>query len=204
METPVNYLSSIAVPSPPTAPLEVRAVGLSTCVLEWGAPESDGGAPLEGYNIAIRDLKRTMWIEVGRVPADVQKFNVRDLVEDHEYAIRVFARNEVGLSEPLELFEPYKVIPGQGIYRILYLLTDTGLNSYFFIFIHRIGQDLIDDGEPKTDRTGFSTENTSSWLREHHMDADIKSYARAKLLRKDEYFFRIFHTNPKLFKKSKK
>lgn len=96
--------------------MEVRAIGPSQCILEWGVPESDGGAPLEGYNVAIRDLKRTMWIEVGRVPADVLRFNVRDLVEDHEYAIRVFARNEVGLSEPLELFEPYRVVPGLGKY----------------------------------------------------------------------------------------
>lgn len=70
--------------------------------------------------------------------------------------------------------------------------------------MYATGEDLTEDGEPKTDRTGFSTENTSSWLREHHMDADIKSYARAKLLRKDEYFFRIYHTNPKLFKSAKK
>lgn len=47
--------------------------------------------------------------------------------------------------------------------------------------------------EPRTEMTGMSTENTSSWLRDHNMDADIHSYARAKLLRKDEYFFRLVH-----------
>lgn len=130
-----NFFFEIAVPSPPTAPLEVRGVGLSTCVLEWGAPESDGGAPLEGYNIAIRDLKRTMWIEVGRVPAEVQKFNIRDLQEDQEYSIRVFARNEVGLSEPLELFEPYKSVPGLGMDgHILYAERLLVLNVPMIIF----------------------------------------------------------------------
>lgn len=69
---------------------------------------------MEGYNIAIRDLTRTMWIEVGRVGPDVQRFQIRDLQEDHEYLIRVFARNEIGLSEPLELDEPYKVLPMTG------------------------------------------------------------------------------------------
>lgn len=105
-----------AVPSPPTAPLEVRAIGVNTSILEWGIPESDGGAPLEGYNIAIRDLKRTMWIEVGRVGPDVQRFQIRDLQDDHEYLIRIFARNEVGLSDPLESDEPYKVLPMTGKY----------------------------------------------------------------------------------------
>lgn len=89
----------------------MRGIGVNTSIFEWGIPESDGGAPLEGYNIAIRDLKRTMWIEVGRVSADVQRFQIRDLQEDHEYMIRIFARNEVGLSEPLESEEPYKVLP---------------------------------------------------------------------------------------------
>lgn len=87
---------------------------MNTSIFEWGIPEMDGGAPIEGYTIAIRDLKRTMWIEVGRVAADVQKFRIRDLAEDHEYLIRIFARNEVGLSEPLESDEPYKVLPTTG------------------------------------------------------------------------------------------
>lgn len=67
------------------------------------------------------------------------------------------------------------------------------------------GQQTEND-EPKsqaTDRSGFSTENTSSWLRDHNMSADIHSYARAKLLRKDEYFFRIFFKTNKPLKKKK-
>lgn len=92
----------------------MRGIGVNTSIFEWGIPESDGGAPLEGYNIAIRDIKRTMWIEVGRVAADTQRFQIRDLEQDHEYMIRIFARNEVGLSEPLESDEPYKVLPMTG------------------------------------------------------------------------------------------
>lgn len=98
-----------AVPSPPTGPLEIRLVGHNTSTLEWGIPESDGGAPLEGYNIAIRDISKTMWMEVGRVPAGTQKFHLKDLHDEHEYLIRIFARNEIGSSEPLESDEPYKV-----------------------------------------------------------------------------------------------
>lgn len=52
-----------------------------------------------------------MWIEVGRVTADTQKFHIKDLQENNEYLIRIFARNEIGLSDPLESDEPYKVLP---------------------------------------------------------------------------------------------
>lgn len=111
----ISFEHLVAVPSPPTGPLELRQIGPNTSIFEWGIPESDGGAPLEGYNIAIRDLKRTMWIEVGRVGPETQRFHIRDLQEDHEYLIRIFARNEIGLSEPLESDEPYKILPMTGL-----------------------------------------------------------------------------------------
>lgn len=52
-----------------------------------------------------------MWIEIGRVTAHMQRFQIKDLQEGHEYLIRIFARNEIGLSEPLESEDPYKVLP---------------------------------------------------------------------------------------------
>lgn len=50
-----------------------------------------------------------------------------------------------------------------------------------------------------TEPTSFS-QTTTSWLRDHNMDADIRSYARGSLLRRDEYFFRIWHYAKQLFK----
>lgn len=108
-----------AVPSPPTRPLEMRCIGPNAMVIEWGVPEYDGGAPIEGYNIAIKDTKKTMWMEVGRTTKGVLKYTLRDLQEDHEYLIRIFARNEVGLSDPLESDEPFKVLPSGGNYCFL-------------------------------------------------------------------------------------
>lgn len=108
------------MPSPPTAPLEIRQIAANTVVISWGRPESDGGAPLEGYKIAIRDAKKTMWMEVGKVNAETQKLNIRDLQENHMYLIRIFARNEVGHSDPLESDEPVKIIPASGTSFFIY------------------------------------------------------------------------------------
>uniref|UniRef100_A0A336LRZ8 CSON014789 protein n=1 Tax=Culicoides sonorensis TaxID=179676 RepID=A0A336LRZ8_CULSO len=171
----VKLKSHATVPTPPTGPLEIRSLGPNVNLVEWGIPESDGGAPLQGYNIAVRDIKKTMWIEVGKVPAGVQRYNIRDLQEDHEYMVRIFARNEIGLSEPLESDEVYKVEIG-------------------------MGQDAAGE-EPKSQLSAsFSTQNTSSWMRDNNMDADINTYARHKLIRRDEYFFRVWHYAKKLFK----
>jgi len=167
-------------PSPPTAPLEIVPVGPHALTVEWGAPESDGGAPLEGYKIAVRDAKRQMWMEVGRVAKDVQKLKVQDLVEGSEYFIRIFAKNEVGFSDPLENEEPFKVVRPP---------------------------DYSEEQEEKRSKAddppslSFSTTETlSSWMREANMDADIQCYTKSSVLRRDEYFFRIWYYASKLFK----
>ena len=110
----VVLATNARVPSPPTAPLEIVPVGPHALMVEWGAPESDGGAPLEAYKVAVRDAKRQMWMEVGRVTADVQKLKVQDLTEGNEYFIRIFAKNEIGFSDPLENEEPFRVIRPPG------------------------------------------------------------------------------------------
>jgi len=69
------FFLNLAVPSPPTAPLETRQITLNTVVVEWGIPESDGGEPLEDYVIMLK--KKNLWIEIGRT--DATKFVVKDL-----------------------------------------------------------------------------------------------------------------------------
>ena len=54
--------------------------------------------------------------------------------------------------------------------------------------------------EKDTPSLTFSTETTTSWMREAGMDADIHSYARGSLLRRSEYFFRIWYYARQLFK----
>lgn len=136
-------------------------------------------------------------MEIGKTPKGVQKFTIRDLQEDHEYLIRIFARNEIGLSGPLESDEPFKVLPSGG--------TLNQYNSKIFskkknIEISEADQDDFREVTSEREPTSRSSETTTSWLRENSMDADIKSYAKGKLLRKDEYFFRIWCYATKLFK----
>lgn len=93
----------LAVPSPPTAPLEIRSVSSNAVDVEWGVPETDGGSPLTGYAIAIKEVKKTMWMEVGRVDADVQKLTVRDLqvrlsLFRNVFLIRIFSNDFVSFS----------------------------------------------------------------------------------------------------------
>jgi len=174
-------------PSAPTAPLENRQIGLNEIVIEWGIPEHDGGAPIEGYVIAIRDMKKTMWMEVGQVNCDVQKLQVRELQDGHEYLLRIFARNEIGLSEPLESEDPIKIS-----------------NSRIDVTEARasvpVREEDTEISDAITTPSLSMTETTTSWMREAGMDADIRFYSRSALLRRNEYFFRIWHYAKELFK----
>lgn len=188
-------VSFTAVPSPPTGPLEVRYLGPNINIVEWGIPESDGGAPLEGYSIVIRNVKKTMWMEVGHVAADCQSFNIKDLAEEEEYLIRILAHNEVGASDPLESDEPYKVLPGGGKLMPIQIYEQLVTNYFGSV---TAPEDTHD--ETTRDFSEPTATNTSSWLREHNMTADIHSYARHKLLRRGEYFFKLWFNAKNLFK----
>lgn len=54
--------------------------------------------------------------------------------------------------------------------------------------------------EKDTPSLSFSTETTTSWMREAGMDADIRFYSKGSLLRRSEYFFRIWYYAKHLFK----
>ena len=112
----IQLSQNASPPGIPSAPLEMRAVSPSAIVIEWGKPEHDGGSPIIGYVIAARDARRTMWMEVGKVDADVHRLQIKDLQEGHFYQVRVLAQNEIGLSDPLEAEEPIKVIRPPGMY----------------------------------------------------------------------------------------
>lgn len=109
-------------------------MGSNIVMTSWGTPEWDGGAPLLGYNIAIRDVTKTMWMEVGKVDANTLKFNIKDLSDDHTYMIRIYARNEIGISEPLESDEPFKVIAGEGKAHFKPLGNVLSINRIYLIY----------------------------------------------------------------------
>ena len=51
--------------------------------------------------------------------AFLNNFIFRVFQEEHEYNVRVFARNEIGASEPLQTEEPVKIIRPDGKFKPL-------------------------------------------------------------------------------------
>ena len=65
----------------------------------WDAPESDGGAPITGYTVERRDIKRSAFVGVGDTDADTMDMKATKLTEGNEYIFRVCAQNEIGTSD---------------------------------------------------------------------------------------------------------
>jgi len=85
----------------------------------------------------------------------------------------------IGFSDPLENEEPFKVVRPPD-------------------YTEEMEEKQKGDEAPSV---SFSTTETlSSWMREANMDADIVSYSKSVVLRRDEYFFRIWYYASKLFK----
>ena len=75
-------------------------------------------------------------------------------------------------------------------------------NNFLFKYVLDYNEEEAEE-EAKHDETpslSFSATTDSSWMRESSMDADIQSYTKSTILRRDEYFFRIWYYANKLFK----
>ena len=92
----------VAVPSMPTGPLEITDVQRTNISIKWKAPADDGGAPIIGYKVEKKHPKAVLWAKVDEVDASTFGLTVHGLYEKNEYYFRVFAKNRIGKSVPLE------------------------------------------------------------------------------------------------------
>jgi hypothetical protein len=98
---PVKARSLYSVPDAPCGPIILTNITRETVDASWYPPKYDGGSPLLSYFVEKRDVKEQIWIKVARIDADVRTLKIINVVEAHEYEIRVSAENEFGKSEPL-------------------------------------------------------------------------------------------------------
>merc|ERR1712142_511931 len=108
-EKPVVPMRQSETPSPPTGPLIVSEIGKHSVTLSWKAPRDDGGCKITGYLVEKLDVQWGGWAKAVRLSENEMTCILYELTEHHDYNFRVYAQNEIGLSEPLELTIPVKV-----------------------------------------------------------------------------------------------
>lgn len=89
---------------PTTAPgkPEVRDWSKNHADLKWKAPEKDGGAPITGYIIEVKDDSSNKWHKCLETDTPKCEAKIPDLIEGTKYQFRVKAVNKAGPSKPSE------------------------------------------------------------------------------------------------------
>uniref|UniRef100_A0A8C4UEI0 Titin n=1 Tax=Falco tinnunculus TaxID=100819 RepID=A0A8C4UEI0_FALTI len=105
-ETPVEAKN---VPGPPQN-VEVTDVNRFGATLTWEPPEYDGGSPVTGYVIELRNRGSIKWEPAMTTGADELSAVLTDVVENEEYFFRVRAQNMVGVGKPSPATRAVKIM----------------------------------------------------------------------------------------------
>lgn len=98
-ETSVRAKNPFDKPTAPGKP-EFKDWGRDYMVIDWAAPESDGGAPIEKYIVEKKDNFSPRWQKVLETDGPLTKAKIPDLIEGGQYQFRVIAVNKGGKSDP--------------------------------------------------------------------------------------------------------
>lgn len=90
-----------AVPGAPDKPT-VSSVTRNSMTVNWEEPEYDGGSPVTGYWLEMRDTTTKRWKRVNRDPIKAMtlgvSYKVTGLIEGSDYQFRVYAINAAGVG----------------------------------------------------------------------------------------------------------
>ncbi|XP_023933258.1 titin isoform X1 [Lingula anatina] len=96
----VNVLDK---PSPPRD-LKAAEVSSQEVTLKWTEPEDNGGCDITSYLMEMKEVTMRAWKDAGQTP-DLE-LTVPRLKKDTKYTFQVRAKNECGVSEPVEIKQP--------------------------------------------------------------------------------------------------
>ncbi|XP_072536379.1 obscurin isoform X3 [Salminus brasiliensis] len=98
----VAKLITIAAPDPPEDP-ELVSKGPTSVTLSWFTPLSDGGSPILGYRVEMRQVDSALWLPCHAEPVCNTEFLVDSLIPGSGYRFRVAAINRAGIGDPVQL-----------------------------------------------------------------------------------------------------
>lgn len=99
--------------------------------LKWQPSEHDGGSRILEYIVEMREESSSRWRKIGASKGDLTDIPISNLKKDTGYFFKIYARNEVGMSDA---FAPEdKIVAGQ---RVSKYLLYSSRNNYLFGFLN--------------------------------------------------------------------
>lgn len=102
--------------------------------LSWEPSESDGGSKIIEYIVEIKEFHETEYRLLGSTIGNVTNILVSEVIKDRAYQFKIYAKNEVGISEALETED--KIVVGRRISKciciVFYLKTYIHKNIFSF------------------------------------------------------------------------
>ncbi|CAF1142161.1 unnamed protein product [Rotaria sordida] len=110
---PLETTSTILVKppyDPPDAPdtPEITEYNSTYMKLKWEKPKKDGGNPISGYNVEMREKGRNEWAPCNTIPVKGTEYIASNLREGRVYEFRVAAVNDAGPGAPSKPTKPQK------------------------------------------------------------------------------------------------
>ena len=82
--------------------------------MTWTPPQSDGGSPITGYVVEMKETVSTRWTKATREPIEHTTLTVESLTTGREYEFRVCAVNMAGTGQPSDMSKTFKAKPAYG------------------------------------------------------------------------------------------
>ena len=128
----VNPIRAKPPHDPPSAPGKpsITAIGGDFVNLSWDRPENDGGSRIKGYWIEKREIGLEIWQRANQYLHSAIQFDITNLIEGRFYEFRIFAKNEIGVSQPST--KPQQLVtkdPGRNLICICMMISQFPLPS---------------------------------------------------------------------------
>ena len=123
-------------PDAPGTPV-IEEVDKNSAKVSWTPPGNDGGSPVTGYNVEVKDPETGKWTKANSYPIKGTSYEVPNLEEGKEYQIRVVAENEAGPGKPSRGSEGFVAKAPIREFSILFkrLLHTIIIINYYILFL---------------------------------------------------------------------
>lgn len=120
-------------PGPPSQP-EIVDSNFNYIRLQWKKPDHDGGNPVSGYIIEIKESNSDEWVQCNSFPTKLPEYTCSTVVEGLTYEFRVKAVNGAGAGAPSKPSKAQKAEPPISMFILIPLFH---LHHFFYWIIYK-------------------------------------------------------------------